>query len=69
MSGLSWQQGVALGVLGIVLLLGILVGVLLLFRLFKSRSLIRREFTAYFTSPIAYVVIVPFLFFTARTFT
>src|SRR5439155_11602952 len=40
--------------------------------LFEARSLVRRELTAYFVSPIAYVVLVVFLFVTgslfARTF-
>ncbi len=48
--------------LGAVVLLAI-VGLLLCIAwgLFEARSLIRREFVAYFTSPIAYVVMVVFL--------
>ena len=36
--------------------------------LFQARSLIRREFTAYFLSPIAYVVLVVFLVVTGHLF-
>jgi ABC-2 type transport system permease protein len=36
--------------------------------LFRARSLIRREFSAYFLSPIAYVVLVVFLFVTGDLF-
>jgi len=36
--------------------------------LFRARSLIRREFAAYFLSPIAYVVLVVFLFVTGDLF-
>jgi len=35
---------------------------------FEARSLVRREFTAYFVSPIAYVVLVVFLFITGWLF-
>jgi ABC-type transport system involved in multi-copper enzyme maturation permease subunit len=40
---------------------GALVLLFLLFGLFRARSLIRREFAAYFLSPVAYVVLVVFL--------
>jgi ABC-2 type transport system permease protein len=36
--------------------------------LFRARSLIRREFSAYFLSPIAYVALVVFLFVTSDLF-
>lgn len=36
--------------------------------LFQARSLVRREFAAYFVSPIAYVVLVVFLFITGWLF-
>src|SRR5688572_23115687 len=36
--------------------------------LFQARSLIRREFSAYFLSPIAYVVLVVFLLVTGHLF-
>jgi len=49
---------VALGVIGVV---GAIVALFLLFGLFEARSLIRREFSAYFLSPVAYVVLVVFL--------
>src|SRR5262245_11793160 len=37
--------------------------------LFQARSLIRREFAAYFLSPIAYAVLVVFLAVTGELFT
>src|SRR5262245_50760481 len=47
-----------------------LVGLLFLARgLFQARSLIRREFTAYFVSPVAYAVLVVFLAVTGYLFT
>jgi ABC-type transport system involved in multi-copper enzyme maturation permease subunit len=48
--------------IGLVVLLWMGVG------LFKARSLVRREFAAYFVSPIAYVVLVVFLFITGWLF-
>src|SRR5262245_13653031 len=60
-----WITVAALAVSGLValaVLAGLAVG------LFQARSLIRREFTAYFVSPIAYVVLVVFLFVTGRLF-
>jgi ABC-2 type transport system permease protein len=53
--------GVA-GLVGVVLLAYVLVG------LFQARSLVRREFAAYFLSPIAYVVLVVFLAVTGHLF-
>jgi ABC-2 type transport system permease protein len=55
------------------LLLAVLVGaaaglVWLAVGLFRARSLIRREFSAYFLSPIAYVVLVVFLWVTGDLF-
>jgi ABC-type transport system involved in multi-copper enzyme maturation permease subunit len=52
----------------IVLLLLAALAVRLCFGLFEARSLIRREFFAYFTSPIAYVVMVVFLGVTGALF-
>lgn len=54
-----------LAVLG-VLFLGVLL--FLCAGLFKARSLLRREFSAYFLSPIAYVVLVLFLAVTGHLF-
>jgi ABC-2 type transport system permease protein len=61
----SWIALVALGVVGVV---AAVVAVWLLSGLFTARSLIRRELMAYFTSPIAYVVLVVFLFVTGYRF-
>jgi ABC-type transport system involved in multi-copper enzyme maturation permease subunit len=46
---------------GVLLLLGLVVGVYLVAGLFGARSLLRREFRAYFVSPVAYVMLVVFL--------
>ena len=50
-----------LAILGLAGLVVLVVALVLLFGLFQARSLIRREFAAYFLSPIAYVVLVVFL--------
>jgi ABC-type transport system involved in multi-copper enzyme maturation permease subunit len=55
----------ALGVAGVVTLV---VLVWLAVGLFQARSLVRREFAAYFVSPIAYVVLFVFLVVTGRLF-
>ncbi len=47
---------------------GLAVAVYLFAGLFQARSLIRREFSAYFLSPIAYVVMVVFLAATGQLF-
>jgi ABC-2 type transport system permease protein len=53
----------------VVVILLVLAGLAFLgFGLFESRSLIRREFAAYFLSPIAYVVLVVFLVVTGFLF-
>lgn len=52
----------------IVLLVLAALAVRLAWGLFEARSLIRREFFAYFTSPIAYVVMVVFLGVTGTLF-
>jgi ABC-2 type transport system permease protein len=54
----AWLTLALLALIGLVVL-G--VGVFLSLGLFEARSLIRREFNAYFLSPIAYVVFVVFL--------
>jgi ABC-type transport system involved in multi-copper enzyme maturation permease subunit len=54
---LALDVGVALAVMGF-----------LAAGLFQARSLVRRELSAYFVSPIAYVVLVVFLFATGRLF-
>jgi len=53
----------------IVVLTGAAVGLVwIAVGLFRARSLIRREFSAYFLSPVAYVVLVVFLFVTGDLF-
>jgi ABC-type transport system involved in multi-copper enzyme maturation permease subunit len=47
---------------------GLVVAGFLLVGLFQARSLVRREFSAYFLSPIAYVVLVVFLAVTGHLF-
>jgi ABC-type transport system involved in multi-copper enzyme maturation permease subunit len=58
----------ALTALGALLLAGLAVGVFLIAGLFNARSLVRREFSAYFLSPVAYVVLVVFLAVTGHLF-
>lgn len=65
---LSWQSLVAMFALGVVVAVALVVGLFLFLGLFQARSLIRRELAAYFVSPIAYVVLVVFLFFTGLLF-
>jgi ABC-type transport system involved in multi-copper enzyme maturation permease subunit len=61
-------QWVTLSAVGVILLTAVAVGVFLAAGLFQARSLIRREFSAYFLSPIAYVVLVVFLAVTGHLF-
>src|SRR5438067_9453343 len=61
----SW---ITLILLGALLLLGLVLGFILVRGLFSARSLFRREFMAYFLSPIAYVVLVVFLAVTGHLF-
>jgi ABC-type transport system involved in multi-copper enzyme maturation permease subunit len=57
----TFSEWIGLAILAIVAV--IVLGILgyLAVGLFQARSLVRREFTAYFLSPIAYVVLVVFL--------
>src|SRR5262249_8398133 len=59
---------VALGALGLLLTVGLVVAVWLFAGFFQARSLFRRELSAYFLSPIAYVVLVVFLIMTGMLF-
>jgi ABC-2 type transport system permease protein len=59
---------ITLGPLEIVALVLLGAAVWMSFGLFQARSLIRREFSAYFLSPIAYVVLVVFLAVTGHLF-
>jgi ABC-2 type transport system permease protein len=58
----AWSALGLLGLIGLVVLLVLVVG------LFNARSLIRRELSAYFYSPVAYVVLVVFLAVTGWLF-
>jgi ABC-type transport system involved in multi-copper enzyme maturation permease subunit len=68
MFGVSFSDWLALVALGVVGLVAAVVAVWLAVGLFGSRSLVRRELMSYFTSPIAYVVLVVFLFVTGYRF-
>ena len=61
MPAVNVNNAVGFAALAVILLVGLVVGIFLLFGLFQSRSLFRREFSAYFFSPIAYVMLVAFL--------
>src|ERR1700752_2992839 len=67
-ANLDMRQWITLGLLAVVLVLAAGVLVWLAIGLFQARSLLRREFTAYFLSPIAYVVLVVFLAVTGHLF-
>jgi ABC-2 type transport system permease protein len=68
MSNLTGRESVTL-ILLIVVLAAALAGLVwLAIGLFRARSLIRREFSAYFVSPIAYAVLVVFLLVTGHLF-
>ena len=62
------QEIVPLAALAVVLAAALVVGAFLLAGLFQARSLVRRELSAYFLSPIAYVVLVVFLAVTGHLF-
>ena len=62
---LNWTAWLGLGVGGI---LGLVLLGFLIAGLFQARSLIRREFTAYFVSPVAYAILVVFLLVTGYAF-
>ncbi len=67
-AAIDLQSWTVLATLGLVLLVGLIATGFLAVGLFRARSLIRKEFTAYFLSPIAYVVLVVFLLVTAYLF-
>jgi ABC-type transport system involved in multi-copper enzyme maturation permease subunit len=68
MFAITLNDVLALGTLAVIGLVGLGVAVFLLIGLFHARSLVRREFMAYFLSPIAYVVMVVFLIVTGYLF-
>ena len=63
--GLSYATWILVFVGAVALLVA---GVFLLIGLFQARSLVRREFNAYFLSPIAYVILFFFLVVTGFLF-
>lgn len=68
LDNLSAPQGLTLTLL-LLILIGAAFGLVWMgVGLFRARSLIRREFSAYFLSPIAYVVLVVFLLVTGNLF-
>jgi ABC-2 type transport system permease protein len=67
-ANLTAREWITLALLATVLVLALVVLVWLAVGLFRARSLIRREFSAYFLSPIAYVVLVVFLAVTGHLF-
>ena len=68
MFAMSFNETITLVGLGALLLLGAVVALVLLLGLFGARSLVKRELSAYFVSPIAYVVLFVFLAVTGRLF-
>jgi ABC-type transport system involved in multi-copper enzyme maturation permease subunit len=69
LADITRDQWITLGLLGAAALVAVIVLLVLAVGLFQARSLIRREFTAYFVSPIAYAVLVVFLAVTGYLFT
>jgi ABC-type transport system involved in multi-copper enzyme maturation permease subunit len=67
-NNLNAREWITLALLAVVAVLALVVLVWLAVGLFRARSLIRREFSAYFLSPIAYVVLVVFLAVTGHLF-
>jgi len=67
-NNLNTREWITLASLGAVAVLAAVVLVWLAVGLFRARSLIRREFSAYFLSPIAYVVLCVFLGITGYLF-
>jgi ABC-type transport system involved in multi-copper enzyme maturation permease subunit len=63
-----FNEWLTLGILGVVGIVALVIAAVLAVGLFQARSLVRREFGAYFLSPIAYVVLVVFLGVTGHLF-
>ncbi len=68
MNNLSSQEWITLTLLAVVLAGAVVGAIWMCVGLFNARSLIRREFSAYFLSPIAYVVLFVFLCVTGKLF-
>src|SRR5947209_10896296 len=66
--GLSFNEYLLIVTFGVIALIVLVGAVVIAVGLFKARSLLRREFSAYFLSPIAYVVLVLFLLVTGHLF-
>src|SRR5947209_8785157 len=66
--GLSFNEYLLIVTFGVIALIVLVGAVVIAVGLFKARSLLRREFSAYFLSPIAYVVLVLFLAVTGHLF-
>jgi ABC-type transport system involved in multi-copper enzyme maturation permease subunit len=64
----SWFASPTFWLLVVIGLVALTILVVLAAGMIHARSLVRREFTAYFVSPIAYVVLVVFLAVTGRLF-
>jgi ABC-type transport system involved in multi-copper enzyme maturation permease subunit len=67
-AAINISQILALGALAVLAFIALGISMAAVAGLFQARSLIRREFSAYFLSPIAYVVLVVFLAVTGRLF-
>ena len=65
---MNLSESLTLAFLGLAALAVVIAAVVLGLGLFQARSLVRREFSAYFLSPIAYVVFVVFLAVTGLLF-
>jgi ABC-2 type transport system permease protein len=68
MFDMSTREWATVSVLAVVAVVALGLAVWLAVGLFRARSLVRRELGAYFTSPIAYVVLVVFLAVTGHLF-
>jgi ABC-2 type transport system permease protein len=68
LQNLTSDQKVTLGLLGAAGVVAALVAAWMAVGLFRARSLVRREFGAYFLSPIAYVMLFVFLAVTGHLF-
>jgi ABC-type transport system involved in multi-copper enzyme maturation permease subunit len=67
-AAIDFSPWVTVGALALLLFVGLIVAGWIFAGLFQARSLFRREFSAYFLSPIAYVVLVVFLVMTGMLF-
>lgn len=68
MFAITNSELITMSLLGVIALVLLVVALYLFVGLFQARSLLRRELTAYFVSPIAYAVLVVFLAVTGILF-